>query len=73
MSEKEHQEISLEEMFHQLDEMIEQMEQDQLPLDQAFAMYESGLKKLKQCNEKLDIIEKKMLELNQNGETVPFQ
>lgn len=73
MSEKEQQELSLEEMFHQLDEMIEKMEQDDLPLDQAFAMYESGLKKLKQCNEKLDIIEKKMLELNQNGETVPFQ
>ncbi len=71
MSEK--QEQTLEELFGQLDQTLDKMEHGELPLDQAFLLYESGLKTLKQCNDKLDVIEKKMLELNQCGETVPFE
>ncbi len=71
MSEK--QEQTLEELFVQLDQTLEKMEQGELPLDQAFLLYERGLETLKQCNNKLDLVEKKMLELNQNGETVPFE
>lgn len=66
------QEVSLEELFGELDQIITQMESGQLPLDQAFSMYETGILKVKQCNEKLDLIEKKMLELNAAGETAEF-
>lgn len=65
-------EVSLEELFKELDQIIAQMESGELPLDQAFAMYETGVKKVKQCNEKLDLIEKKMLQLNAAGEAVEF-
>ena len=67
------QEFSIEEVFQQLDEIIETMEGDTIPLDKAFALYEAGLKKLKQCSEKLDFIEKKMLELSSSGEIREFQ
>lgn len=66
-------EYSIEEVFRQLDEIIEKMESETIPLEEAFVLYETGLKKLKHCNEKLDLIEKKMLELNSNGEIKEFQ
>lgn len=72
MEEKKQTEPSLEEVFQELDEIIAKMEQGDLPLDEAFAMYESGLKKLKICNEKLDLIEKKMVALSNSGEVVEF-
>ena len=72
MDEKKQTEPSLEEVFQELDEIIVKMEQGDLPLDEAFAMYESGLKKLKTCNEKLDMIEKKMMALSNDGEVVEF-
>lgn len=68
----ENKEVSLEELFKELDQIIAKMESGELPLDQAFSMYETGVKKVKQCNEKLDLIEKKMLELNAAGEAVEF-
>lgn len=59
-------EVSLEELFQELDQLIVKMESGNIPLDQAFALYEQGVTKVKECNEKLDLIEKKMLELNAN-------
>lgn len=72
MSEDKLQEASLEEVFKELDQIIAQMESGELPLNQAFSMYEQGVAKVKQCNEKLDLIEKKMLELNAVGEVTEF-
>lgn len=65
--------MTLEELFDQLEEIIAKMETDSIPLDQAFVMYETGLRKLKQCSDRLDRIEKKMLELGSGNETVPFE
>lgn len=66
------QEPTLEELFKELDQIITSMESGELSLDQAFAIYEAGVKKVKQCNEKLDLIEKKMIALNAAGEIVEF-
>lgn len=66
------QEVSLEELFKELEQIIAAMESGQLPLDEAFAMYEKGVSKVKQCNEKLDLIEKKMLALSANGTVTDF-
>lgn len=72
MSENKQQELSLEEVFKDLDQIIAQMEAGEVPLDQAFSLYELGVNKIKLCNEKLDMIEKKMLELNRQGEVAEF-
>ena len=66
------QEASLEELFAELDEILKAMESAETTLDESFALYEAGLKKLKLCNEKLDLIEKKMLILSQDQETEEF-
>ena len=52
------QETSLEEAFALLEQIINTMEQAELPLEDAFSLYEQGVKKLKLCNEKLDLVEK---------------
>ena len=66
------QEASLEELFAELDKILKAMESTEITLDESFALYETGLKKLKLCNEKLDLIEKKMLILSQDQETEEF-
>ena len=67
------EETSLEEMFHQLDGIMEQMESPDVSLENAFSLYERGMKMSGRCNEKLDLVEKKMLVIAQNGEEVPFE
>jgi exodeoxyribonuclease VII small subunit len=64
---------SLEELFGELDEIISGMEERDVSLEDAFALYEKGMKKIRQCNEKLDLVEKKMLVIANDGTTVPFE
>lgn len=61
------QEESLEEGFRQVEELIGQLEQSDISLEDAFASYEKGMKKLKECNDKIEQVEKKMLVLNSQG------
>ena len=67
METTESKEISLEEMFEQLDTILEHMEDPELSLEHAFALYEQGMKKIQSCNQKLDTVEKKMLQINEDG------
>lgn len=70
---EEKKEPDLEELFLEIEEIISKMEEKEVSLEQSFLLYETGMKKLKQCNEKIDTVEKKMLVLNSDGTTVDFQ
>ncbi len=61
-------EESLEEGFAQIETMIAQLEQTDISLEDAFHIYEKGMKKLKECNDKIERVEKQMLMLNEQGE-----
>lgn len=63
---------SLEENFKQLDEMIEKLEDKEIGLEESFSLYEQGMKLLKQCNDQIDQVEKKVMVMNQNGELDEF-
>ncbi len=63
---------SLEENFKQLDEMIEKLEDKEIGLEESFSLYEQGMKLLKQCNDQIDKVEKKVMVMNQNGEADEF-
>lgn len=69
---KEKQEDSLEELFQELEAIIEKMQDREVTLEDSFSLYEQGIQKLKCCNEKIDGVEKKMLLLNQQGELEAF-
>lgn len=62
------QEESLELCFAQLEELIADLEQSDITLEEAFFTYEKGMKKLKQCNDKIERVEKQMLVLNEQGD-----
>ena len=56
----EEKKISLEESFEMLDQLIEEMESDEISLEDSFMKYEQGMKLLRECNETLDTVEKKI-------------
>ena len=64
---------TLEEMFRELDGIMEQMEMENVSLEDAFSLYEKGMKMIRRCNDKLDQVEKKMLVIAQGGEEIPFE
>ena len=57
-------EYSLEELFEQLETILEKIEGKDISLEESFFFYEEGMKTLKQCNDKIDQVEKKMLVIN---------
>ena len=65
-------EQSLETVFEQLDEIVEQLEAEDVSLEDSFGLYHKGMDLLKVCNEKIDTIEKKMIILDENGEEHEF-
>ena len=65
MPEKE--ELTLEESFEKLEEMLEKLEDRELPLEESFQLYHKGMELLKACNEKIDLVEKKILVMNGDG------
>lgn len=72
MSEETKQEQTLEEAFEKLDQLILELEGREITLEDSFSKYREGMELLKVCNEKIDTVEKKMLILNEDGETDEF-
>ena len=63
------EELTLEECFSGLEE---KMQDTEVSLEDSFALYEQGMKMLKNCNQKIDAVEKKMLKMNEQGELEEF-
>ena len=66
------QKQGLEGMFAQLETVIGQMEEDGVSLEQSFDLYNKGMSLLKQCSQSIDEVEKKVLVLDEDGETHEF-
>ena len=61
------EEKSLEEVFAELDLLAEKLEDRETSLEDSFLLYRQGMELLKFCSDRLDIVEKKMLQINENG------
>ena len=48
------------------------MEKSDITLEESFALYNEGMQLLKQCNETIDAVEKKVQVLDENGEVHEF-
>ena len=66
-SEQLQEEKPLEEMFTELDLLAGTLEDRETSLEDSFRLYRQGMELLKLCSEKLDTVEKKMLQLNEDG------
>ena len=64
--------LNLEELFAQVEDILEQMDDKDISLEKSFLLYEEGMKKLKQCNDKIDQVEKKMLVIREQGDLTEF-
>lgn len=66
-------ELSLEENFNGLEEIIEKLESDDISLEDAFKAYSDGMKLLKTCNDQIDRVEKQVLKLTEEGQLEAFE
>ena len=74
MSEKkEKQELTLEESFARLDELVEKLEDRDVPLEESFQIYKEGMDLLKNCRNKIDLVEKKMQQIGADGELEDYE
>ncbi|MDD3338961.1 MAG: exodeoxyribonuclease VII small subunit [Lachnospiraceae bacterium] len=63
---------SIEEAFQVLDTMVKRLEGRDITLEESFQVYQQGMDLLRYCNGKIDKVEKKMLQVNENGELSEF-
>lgn len=66
------QEPALEEQFRSLEEIVNRLEREEISLEESFQLYHRGMELLKKCNNTIDTVEKKVLMLDENGETHEF-
>ncbi|NLL76784.1 MAG: exodeoxyribonuclease VII small subunit [Clostridiales bacterium] len=65
---EEKQELTLEEAFLVLEETVAKLESEDISLEDSFLVYKEGMNILKYCNDKIDKVEKKVLQINEDGE-----
>lgn len=65
-------ELTLEEAFAVLEETVSKLEKEDITLEDSFQTYKEGMELLKYCNDKIDTVEKKVLQINEDGELNEF-
>ena len=63
---------TLEEAFLELDALADKLENRETSLEDSFRLYKQGMELLKYCNDKLDTVEKKMLQIYEDGSLGEF-
>ena len=63
---------NLVEMFDRLDQVIGTLEGEDVSLEEAFGLYDQGMKLIRRCNQTINEVEKKILVLDENGEKHEF-
>ena len=56
--------MTLEQSFESLDGIIDELSSGELTLEASFKKYEEGIKLIKNCNEAIDKVEKKLIVIN---------
>ena len=58
---------SIEETIGELDLLAQKLEDRDSPLEESFRLYRQGMELLKDLSGRLDTVEKKMLQMNEDG------
>lgn len=58
---------TIEEVFQELDKLANKLEDSETSLEDSFRFYKEGMELLKYCSDKLDTVEKKMLQMDEDG------
>ncbi len=62
---EEKKELTLEESFEAIEAVIEKLEDEETPLEEAFNQYKQGMELIKQSNELIDRVEKQVIILGE--------
>lgn len=63
---------NLNEMFTELENVIKRLEGEDNSLENSFELYREGMELIRKCSRTIDEVEKKVLILDENGETHEF-
>lgn len=63
----------LEEKLERLDEIITALDDEDISLEEAFEKYSKGVKLVKECNDSIDRVEKKVKILMESGDLEDFE
>lgn len=66
------EEITLEDAFGQVEEVLNRLESEDTSLEESFKVYQEGMRLLKLCNDKIDHVEKQVLIMGEKGELNEF-
>ncbi len=69
---QEKKQLSIEDAFAKVQELLSEMSKEDVTLEQAFSDYEEGMKLIRYCNGKIDSVEQKVQKLNQDGSMDEF-
>lgn len=58
---------TIEEVFQELDNLAVKLEDSETSLEDSSRFYKEGMELLKYCSDKLDTVEKKMLQMDEDG------
>ncbi len=72
MNKKELEKMPLKDAFESVEAIMEQLRDDELSLEDAFAVYKDGMELLKACSEKIDRVEKQVQGIEEDGEVSEF-
>lgn len=65
--------VSFDQAIEQLEEIVRQLEQGDVPLEDAISLYKKGMELSTVCHEKLHHAEKQLISImDDSGEKVPF-
>ena len=65
-------EKNIEDVFQELDVIAEKLESSDTSLEDSFRLYKKGMELLKYCSGKLDTVEKKILQMDEDGSLREF-
>ena len=64
--------FSLEEGLEKIERLLERLTDREVTLEESFRLYQEGMELLKQCNARIDHVEKQMLQSDEEGNTHEF-
>lgn len=70
---KKEEELSVEEAFARMQELIKDMEREDATLEQSFADYEEGMRLVRLCTGRIDSVEQRVQQMNADGTLSPFE
>jgi len=72
MANKEIENLTLEEAFDKIENLMDEMSGEDIALDKSFDLYKEGMELLKHCSEKIELVEKQVQMINEKGEIDEF-